>query len=453
MDKETDILLSETVVESMERHRVPGVAVGIIHHGEEHVAGFGVTNVDHPLPVDADTLFQIGSITKTITGTAVMRLVEMGKLDLDIPIRTYLPDLRLSSEEVAAQVTMRHLLTHTAGWVGNYFDDLGSGDDALAKIVTKMADLPQLTPLGAVWSYNNSGFYLAGRVIEVVIAKTYEAAVKELVLDPLGMTMSFFFPADVITYRVAVGHNVLDEGPVVTRPWALPRTAHPIGGIISSVKSLLRYAHFHIGDGIAADGIRLRTPEPMALMRSPQAPAGNMADAIGITWMLRDVCGTRIVEHGGGTNGQLSALMMVPERGFAIAVLTNADRGVILCHEVTKWALHHYLDIEEPGAVPLKLPEETLISYVGRYSSALAEVELSLRDDGLIMQVTYKGGFPTKESPPPPSPPPVRLAFYDDDCVVALDDPMKDARGEFLRNPDGSIAWFRILGIIRAPGV
>ena len=102
--------LSEKILEAMERLYVPGVAVGVLHEGVEHVAGFGVTNVYHPLPVDADTLFQIGSTTKTVTGTAVMLLVEMGKLDLDAPVRTYLPDLRLSSADVAAAVTMRHLL-------------------------------------------------------------------------------------------------------------------------------------------------------------------------------------------------------------------------------------------------------------------------------------------------------------------------------------------------------
>ncbi|MGQ0548305.1 MAG: serine hydrolase domain-containing protein [Armatimonadota bacterium] len=100
-------VLGDKITEAMVRLHVPGVAVGVLHEGEEHVAGFGVTNVDHPLAVDGDTLFQIGSTTKTVTGTVAMRLVEMGKLDLDVPIRTYLPDLRLSNEDIAARVTMR----------------------------------------------------------------------------------------------------------------------------------------------------------------------------------------------------------------------------------------------------------------------------------------------------------------------------------------------------------
>ncbi len=105
--------LHERIVEAMERLHVPGVAVGIIHDGAEHVAAFGVTNVDYPAPVVEDTLFQIGSTTKTLTATVALRLVDMGKLDLDAPVRAYLPDLRLADEATAASVTTRQLLTHT----------------------------------------------------------------------------------------------------------------------------------------------------------------------------------------------------------------------------------------------------------------------------------------------------------------------------------------------------
>ncbi|HZR40196.1 MAG TPA: serine hydrolase domain-containing protein [Ktedonobacteraceae bacterium] len=126
--------LEVVIVEMMQHFQVPGVAVGVIHDSQKYARGFGVTNIDHPLAVDVSTLFQIGSITKTVTGTAAMRLVEMGLLDMDAPVRSYMPDLKLSSEEMTEQITMRHLLTHSAGWPGDYFDDMGPGDDALARI-------------------------------------------------------------------------------------------------------------------------------------------------------------------------------------------------------------------------------------------------------------------------------------------------------------------------------
>ncbi len=148
----------EIVPDAMKRHRVPGVALGIFADGREFSAGFGVTNVRHPLEVNEHTLFQIGSTTKTFTATLAMRLAEAGKLDLDAPVRRYLPGFRMKDAEVTERVTMRHLLTHTGGWEGDYFDDTGAGDDALRIYVERMADLPQLTPLGAVWSYNNAAF-------------------------------------------------------------------------------------------------------------------------------------------------------------------------------------------------------------------------------------------------------------------------------------------------------
>ena len=150
--------------DAMEAHSVPGVAIAVVSGGEEETAGLGVTSIENPLEVTPDTLFQIGSIGKTFTATAIMRLVEQGKVDLDVPVRTYLPDFRLADDNVAARVTIRHLLTHTGGWEGDYFDDFGLGDDALARMVGRLEELPQLTPLGEVWAYNNAGFYVAGRV-------------------------------------------------------------------------------------------------------------------------------------------------------------------------------------------------------------------------------------------------------------------------------------------------
>jgi len=215
----------------MKESDVPGVAVGLLVDGTERTAGYGVTNIEHPLPVDADTLFHIGSITKTYTATAIVRLIEQGKLDLDAPVRTYLPDLRLADGDVAARVTVKHLLTHTGGWWGDSFTDTGGGDDAVAKYVATMASLPQITPLGRFFSYNNAAFVLAGRVIEAVTGKPYETAIQELVLAPLGLKQSFFFPQDVLTYPFAVGHTDGPDGPTVARPWALPRSINPAGGI------------------------------------------------------------------------------------------------------------------------------------------------------------------------------------------------------------------------------
>ncbi|HEY0069924.1 MAG TPA: serine hydrolase domain-containing protein [Chloroflexia bacterium] len=440
-------MLGERVVEGMARLGVPGVAAGVISGDEEYTAGFGVTSITNPLPVDSDTLFQIGSTTKTVTGTIAMRLVEQGRLDLDVPVRSYLPELRLADEDVASRATLRHLFTHTGGWVGDYFDDFGMGEDALTRIVARLADLPQLTPLGEVWSYNNAGFYIAGRIIEVVTGQPYEHVARELVLGPLGMDMSFFFPSEVITYRVAIGHNnPYVDGKFLTkiaRPYALPRTSGAVGNIISTVKDQLRYARFHMGDGTAEDGTRLLSPESMRLMQTPHVAAAD-GQMFGITWFMRDMDGTWVLRHGGATNGQMSAFMFVPSRRFAITVLTNADRGRELHQEITTWALEHYLGLKPHEPEPLERDDQQLASYAGLYTGPMVDLDLQLRDGSLVVQDVPKVGLPGAELQPPG--PPLRLAFSGEDLVTVLDEPMKGAHGEFLRGPGGEVRWFRISG-------
>ena len=180
-----------------------------------------------------------------------MQLVEEGLLDLDTPVRTYLPSLRLGDEAAAAGATVRHLLTHTGGWEGDYFDDPSRGDDALALMVNRLADLPQVVPLGTIFWYNNAGFYIAGRVLEVVGGEPFERLVEKRILRPLGLDETYFFPEDVMTHRFAAGHQEAegDEGTIVevARPWQLPRAAHAAGGLTSTVGDLLRWARFHLG--------------------------------------------------------------------------------------------------------------------------------------------------------------------------------------------------------------
>jgi CubicO group peptidase (beta-lactamase class C family) len=416
----------------MERLHVPGAAVGITHEGEEEVARLGVTNVVHPLPVDDETLFQIGSITKTFTGTAVMRLVEAGGLDLDEPVRTYLPELRLADEEVAQRVTTRHLLTHTGGWEGDYFDDLGAGDDALARMVAAVAELPQVTPLGEIWSYNNAGFYIAGRVVEVVCGKGFEAAISELVLEPLGLTMSFFFADDVMTHRFAVGHFIEDDEVTVARPWPIGRAAHPAGGLVCTAKDLLRYARFHMGDGATPEGTRLLSPESMALMRTPHAAATGR-DEIGLTWFLHPIGEETALEHGGGTNGQASRLTILPERDFAVVAFANGTPGAgELIRDAITLAFRSYLGLEQPEPETVDLTPEELSEYAGVFSSAMVEIELRVEDGRLVEHETPRGGFPRKDSPPRPPPPPSPLAFYGPDCVYVPEGMFKGLRSEFL---------------------
>lgn len=439
----------QEICEAVEHHArrlsIPGVAVGLWHAGREYHFGFGVTNVEHPLPVTPDTLFQIGSITKTFLATAVMRLVEAGRLNLDTPLRAYLPNLRLADEATAARVTLRHLLTHTGGWVGDYFNDFGFGDNALAQMVERLATLPQLTPLGEVYSYNNSGFYLAGRVIEVITGQTFETAMRELLFEPLGLQHSFFFPHEVMTHRFVVGHRVENKQAVVARPWPIGRAGHPAGGIVSTTGDLLRYARLHLGNEP-----HLLTPDSLAHMHTPLFRSTGPSH-IGLSWSITPLNSLTLLRHGGATKGQTADLRMVPEAQFAMTTLTNSDDGATLYGLISGLALERFLGLSSPAPALHAMSPAQLAPYVGRYHSTGGICDVSLKDQQLILQMIDLGGFPTPETPPDPEPiPPTRLAFYAEDRVIALDEPFKDAYGEFLRDAAGQVAWLRFGGRVRA---
>jgi len=129
--------IDQQLREMMKVNNVPGVAVGLLMDGQPHAAGWGVTNLDYPRPVDAATVFQIGSSTKPFTGAALARLVDQGKLDFDAPVRTYLSDFRVDDEDASERITVKHLVTHTSGFWGEEIPDGGRGDDALARMAPR----------------------------------------------------------------------------------------------------------------------------------------------------------------------------------------------------------------------------------------------------------------------------------------------------------------------------
>src|SRR5438067_1868851 len=186
--------LQKHLTELAEVLAVPGVAVGMLLDGAEELAFHGVTSLENPLPVDEHTLFQFGSTGKTYTATAIMALVGQGRVALDEKVRTYLPDFKLKDEDVAREVTVLHLLNHTAGWSGDVLTNTGDGDDALQKYVDLLADVDQVSPLGTAVSYNNASLSVAGSIIAHLTGKTYEQGMRELVLDPLDMDETLFFP-------------------------------------------------------------------------------------------------------------------------------------------------------------------------------------------------------------------------------------------------------------------
>jgi CubicO group peptidase (beta-lactamase class C family) len=301
-----------------------------------------------------------------------------------------------------------------------------------------------------VVSYNNAALSLAGRVIEKVTGSTFEQAIRDLLLDPLGLDHTYFFMNEIMTRRFAVGHRQLPDGTiVVSRPWALSRGGAPAGGMSANARDQLAWARFHLGDGTAADGTRLLSRELLDRMKQPTAEMKGSAlgDYVGISWLMRDVDGVRIVGHGGTTNGQYSNFTMVPERGFAYISMTNCGpNGAELNDRLEKWALEHYLDLVVKDPEPITLGDEALVQYTGRFETIAATVDITADSGRLLAKVAIKpemlavlreevGDEVTEEQPPIP----LALLAGDGDRFVVPDGPGKGMTGYFSRGVEGGV--------------
>jgi CubicO group peptidase (beta-lactamase class C family) len=293
-----------------------------------------------------------------------------------------------------------------------------------------------------------------GRVIEVVTGQSYEDAVRALLIDPLGLDQTRFFTDELAGYPVAGPHAVVVDDRAVFAPdlWYFPRSGHPFGGLVSSARDQLRYARFHLGDGRAPDGTPLLSPASLAAMRSNPGPGGTLGaeiDGYGISLCLRRTAeGIHVVEHGGDRTGQHSSWLFVPERDFAMTLLTNSMGGgrlrVELCYG--DWTLQQFAALHNPPAVPTRVSAARLAEYEGTYVARIlgppeigepsiwGSTTISMQASDGALRAQTEGEDQLSEQ---------RWAFYRGEYVVAQgDEADPPARANFVRGPDGRVAWF-----------
>jgi CubicO group peptidase (beta-lactamase class C family) len=409
----------------------------------------GITNVEDSLPVTPHTVFPIASISKTFAATAMMRLVEQGKVDLRAPVRTYIPEFRVRDTVATRDATIHHLLTHLGGWEGQVSGP-DRGSETLANFITTITDLMQVAPPGAAWSYNNAGFSIAGRVIEKVTENSINRAIRDLVFQPLGLEHAGTTAGDFIVNRFAAGHTTRDGKPALNRPFT-PSVSVTAGGVGLCMTDLMAYARFHLGDGTAPNGERVLKKESLELMRTPQARKQANDDDIGIGWHLRTMGTVRTASHGGTLGGHILLLEIVPERNFAIAILTNASAGWRLIQDVEREALRSYLGatyatnqaiahrglVETLPAVEPMATQPDLSPYVGTFARPNNTVVVRVEGGRLFVQDRPNNGQPGAEMP---------VSFYGPDRVVVTDGNQRGQSIEFVRDAGGKVTWVRVVG-------
>jgi len=361
-------------------------------------AATGVLNKSTGDRVSTDSVFQIGSISKVWTTTLVMQLVDEGKLSLDTPIVEVLPELKLGDADVTSEVTMRHLLTHSSGIDGDVFVDTGRGDDCLEKYVAALADVAQNHPLGATFSYCNSGFVLAGRVIEVLTGKTWDAVLRERIITPLGLEFTSTLPEETVLHRVAVGHITPDpeQDPEVVKTFLMPRPLGPAGLISATAADVTSFARMHLLGGVAPDGTRVLSDGSTDAMQAHELDLPEkhtLGDSWGLGWIRFDWSSERLYGHDGSTFGQNAYLKVLPSQGLSVALLTNGGHSTDLYRNLFREIFAEVAGLDMPAQLtpPDQAPTLELGAHVGTYERSSVTTEVFEGDDGLVLRIVPTG--------------------------------------------------------------
>jgi len=359
--------LDEFLAPARERWSVPGLAVGVLADGDVVRASDGLCELGSPEPVSPETVFRIASITKPFVATLAMTLVQDGLLALDE-----------RPPGSTAEATVRQLLSNQGGLAPEWpvpFDGSDDSDDAIFHLLEGEPEPLPVGP-GELFSYSNAGFWLVGAGIQRALGITFEQAMHERVLEPLGLSSTSF----VAGGAAAQGHNQVAPGADEHAPldYVYPRARRASGGLWSSVGDLLRFANHHLG------GPGPLTPESVAEMQRPHISSHGFDYGLG--WFLSTRRGRTTVEHGGSAAGYQSLLLLTPGEGVAVAALTSSSRGSLAIRDVLAelGLAEEDSDFVEPG---------DLSEFAGRYRGQKLELTVDKDRDGLLVEVAELDPF------------------------------------------------------------
>jgi CubicO group peptidase (beta-lactamase class C family) len=316
----------------MDRDQIPGVALGVVERGElVYARGFRYRDLDSRLPVTPDTLFPLGSCSKAFTATAIALLADEGKIGLDTPVRTYLPDFALQDPAASAALTPRDLLTHRSGlprhdlfWYAAPFSRL--------ELCRRLRFLEPAGPPRVRWRYNSLMFVVAARIVERVSGQSWESFVQARLLRPLGMRRTVLSPEAMEADADHAAPHAVREGRVQRIPMLKGLHAvAPAGAVQSSMRDLARWLAFHATRSPALLRARLwrELHRPRAEMPAPDQPeVQHRSYALG--WIHESYRGHTLVVHDGGIDGFTAHLGFVPGTGKGLIVLVNRERAPAL---------------------------------------------------------------------------------------------------------------------------
>lgn len=363
----------------------PGASVAVVKDGRVVVRrAYGFANLETRTPMRPEMVFELGSVTKQFTSTAILMLVQQGKLALDDDIRKYVPDF----PDKGPRITIEHLLTHTSG-IKDYTDDpnwpgLWRQDLTPMQVVDLVKDAPLEFAPGTKWRYDNTGYTLLGLVLEKASGVPYAEFIRANIFEPLGMTHSLYGSFSAIVPDRASGYTRGEKGGWENAPYLSMSQPYAAGSLMSNVDDMVKWdAAVSAGKLLAADswtkaftGYRL---------------AGGQDSRYGFGWQLGSYERHEIVRHGGGIPGYSTYVLRMPADHVYVVVLSNSDVPTLTPEDAAVRIAAEVIGVPVRFPAAIAVPVQVLDSYVGRYEIAPGDVRAITREGTRLVSQRNSG--------------------------------------------------------------
>lgn len=374
--------LEKLIAREVEDKRLPALSMALVDDQQVVWAkGFGVKDLAGKTPATPETVYRVGSVSKLFTDVAIMQLVEQGKLDLDAPVATYVPEFKPVYKPGQKLITLRMLMAHHSGLireppVGNYFDPTEPG---LEKTIASLNGIDLVYAPGEREKYSNAAIGLVGYVLQKTQGEKFETYVQKKVLDPLGMRSSAFLPTPAVRKNLAEALMWTYHGREFPAP-TFELGESPAGCMYSTVLDLAKFQSCLFANGKAGDKVLLK-PETLQQMLTPQYAKGEGERGFGLGFVLGDLDGHRRIGHGGAVYGFATEFAALPADKLGAIVVASRDVSNAVVTRIANYALQLMLAAKAGKPLPTiemsePLSPEEARGLAGKYQSGTGGFEL-----------------------------------------------------------------------------
>ena len=317
-------MINEYIQDVMTKNQIPGLSVAVVREGKPLLMkGYGIANLEHSIPATEKTVYEVASVGKTFTATVVMMLVEDGMIELDRAIADYLDDLPPAWHSV----TIKHILSHQSG-IPNYTDadnywNITRLDLSKTEILALVKDLPLKFQPGEYVSYDNTGYYLLGMMLEQITNQSYAALMQDHLFKPLGMNSTLMNNPEEIVLHRAAGYR-LSTNKIINKPYYSPSVTYSAGGQLSSIEDMVKYERELFRP-------TLLKQSTLDLMWTPNFPLHEdswqqQGYVAGFGWWIINYNNRRVVSHNGSILGFASNITRFIDDGVTVILFCNLDQ-------------------------------------------------------------------------------------------------------------------------------